>query len=402
MRQKSTEMSRDRHPNILILSSHCFSDCTANGICGINLYDAFKEMNLNTHILGFGDSNSPEIGQHSLYPSEVKEHDNAFFQSVVTIVKPRMNKSIVDGYMQSAEKIIREYSIDMVVSMVFPLETLVAANKLKNKYPSIFFIAFELDSATDFDGTSIASKLVYFFFRRWMRITYKNLDRVIIMRCHEKHVKKRFERFFLNKFLYSDFPVLVDKGMIVNNSDDICIVLYEGTLYSSFRSPLYLLQVFQRLNQVRLQLHFFSGGDCELMIESYCDGEKIFQHGLVSQNRLLEWEKKANILVNIGNKNMNSLPSKLITYMSLGKPIIHISNSDNDMCLKYLEKYPFSLIIKETDDVGESIRKIKNFINETKNEIIPYQRICQIYKENTPSYNAQLILDSFMRRKELG
>jgi hypothetical protein len=53
--------------------------------------------------------------------------------------------------------------------------------------------------------------------------------------------------------------------------------------------------------------------------------------------------READVLVNIGNVTPFELPSKLVEYVSIGKPILNIVRSENDSSVEFLEAYPGSM-----------------------------------------------------------
>lgn len=382
----------NKKPNILIISSYCFENCTANGICGRNLYDAYVEMGYNVHIVGLGEDVVRPYGQHSFTYEGNPTQKKRRLDSIRSLFSVRYDDQKIKKYYEISEKVILENAIDLVIAMYFPGEAIEAAKKLKQKYPDLCCVMYELDSATDnSEDTRFVSKLRLASYARWMRDSYRILDRSIVMRCHEKHVEKLYGNISCKKVSFSDLPVLIKKETSIVD-DDICMAIYAGLLNKTYRSPEYLLRIFKKMNRPNTQLHFFSSGNCEQIIENSIDQGMVFKHGRVSPDELLEWENKADIMVNIGNKDRHSLPSKLIYYFSVGKPIIHISNSTCDACVDYLKKYPLALILYEEDDIDRNIAKLKAFMDECVNEKVDYEVIEKLYPENTPFYNANLIL----------
>jgi glycosyltransferase involved in cell wall biosynthesis len=119
-------------------------------------------------------------------------------------------------------------------------------------------------------------------------------------------------------------------------------IVFVGTLYKAIRSPDILLQFFSRLLATdlgpRLELHFF--GDlsaCRENFDPYAAllGEKIFIHGLVDKKTAVEATREAGLLVNIGNNTMYQLPSKVVEYLAMSKPIINFVSTPQDSSLAF-------------------------------------------------------------------
>ena len=49
------------------------------------------------------------------------------------------------------------------------------------------------------------------------------------------------------------------------------------------------------------------------------------------------------------------LPSKLLSYIETGMPILHIQKQENDACIEYLNKYELAAVIRENDQVEMSV-----------------------------------------------
>jgi hypothetical protein len=128
---------------------------------------------------------------------------------------------------------------------------------------------------------------------------------------------------------------------------NILSLVYVGTLYGAIRRPEFLLQLFRRLLagplRNRLQLHFYGDPqDCGSSFDRYSDllGEAIFVHGAVPREEAVDAMRNAAVLVNIGNRTSYQLPSKIVEYAALAKPILNISTTDADSSMSFLASYP--------------------------------------------------------------
>jgi hypothetical protein len=114
-------------------------------------------------------------------------------------------------------------------------------------------------------------------------------------------------------------------------------LIFAGTLYRTIRNPLALLAFFRSLLSTplgpKLELHFFGViNDCKPCFDAYDDllGSKIFLHGLVSRGEAVRAMQEATVLVNLGNSTAFQLPSKVVEYVMLGKPVLNITKLDSD------------------------------------------------------------------------
>jgi glycosyltransferase involved in cell wall biosynthesis len=145
--------------------------------------------------------------------------------------------------------------------------------------------------------------------------------------------------------LFSAPTKLNDFLPFFNDSKKIRLV-FAGTLYRAIRDPLALLAFFRHLASTSLgskvELHFLGViNDCKPCFDAYDDllGSKIFLHGLVSRRQALQAMKEANVLVNLGNSTHFQLPSKVVEYVILGKPVLNITKFESDSSQNFLTDF---------------------------------------------------------------
>ncbi len=148
-------------------------------------------------------------------------------------------------------------------------------------------------------------------------------------------------------------------------------LMFMGTLYKHIRNPDFLLQLFARVLQTsladRVELHFFGNiHDCEESFGAYRSllGEKIFLHGVVSHETAIRAMHQADILVNIGNRTAHQVPSKVVEYACVGKPILSLMSRPDDASARLLESYPAALCVMadQASLHGEPFARLLRFI----------------------------------------
>jgi hypothetical protein len=143
-------------------------------------------------------------------------------------------------------------------------------------------------------------------------------------------------------------------------------LVYAGTLYRNLRSPAALLALFERLvarlPPVRLELHFFgSVNDCAGMLRT-CQARNeggIFVHGLVVRDRVGEAMQGADVLVSLGNRSPIQLPSKVIEYAGMGKPILNLVTIEDDSSVELLASHPAALTLHLPGDTIDDRQVVK-------------------------------------------
>jgi glycosyltransferase involved in cell wall biosynthesis len=160
----------------------------------------------------------------------------------------------------------------------------------------------------------------------------------------------------------------------VSPYDDVIRVVYVGSLYKSLRRPDFLLALFMALTKEmgpkHLELHCLGRTDeCRDAFVPYAlqIGQTIILHGLVARESAFMAIREASIVVNLGNTNHCQLPSKLVEYMALGKPILNIIQTEADPSLALLQGYhsALTLLAAGTLPTIEQVHKVGQFIDQS-------------------------------------
>ncbi len=225
------------------------------------------------------------------------------------------------------------------------------------------------------------------------------------MKCHEEHHKKERYDMYREKMKIVDIPLFNSFNLDVKQdcnffSKDSTHLLYAGSLDIEGRNPKYLCDAFIEIsNRCNVKLHFYSRGNCENMIIKYQKRSqyRIVRHGYVDRDVLLKAISSADILISIGNKESEMIPSKIFEYIYTGKPIIHFYKSENDSSITYYKHYPKALLINENDDFLTNVNKISNFIN-TKQKKLSIDNLKELYIQNTPQYTVNFINEILQKK----
>ena len=125
--------------------------------------------------------------------------------------------------------------------------------------------------------------------------------------------------------------------------------------------------------------------------------------GLIGHERVLELLDEADVLLNIGNINTALIPSKLLEYLSYGKPIITTYWSDADTSLPYLEKYPLTVTLDECEeDLDAQAEKIERFFDRYLGKHVEPKVMEAVFRENTPAAFEKLLVDKTDNRQVSG
>ena len=211
---------------------------------------------------------------------------------------------------------------------------------------------------------------------------------------------------FRNKIKIFELPMMVDKvGHISAEMENtlqqsrLISFMYTGNFYRNVRNPDKMLGFFDALKDVDFRLMLvgsFSGWGDDL--KNYLNhwkyrlGEKIVMIDRVSRIEMERYLQGADFLVSIGNTTYNQCPSKVLEYISTGKPIIHFQKINKCSALPYLLKYPNACVLKEDDDIETNKCKIKKFIEEHRGVTVNADTIMELYSNNLYPHVSEIFL----------
>ncbi len=390
--------------NIVVLSTLFLNIPSANGLCARNLVDAFRKKGHEVYVVCYEketlhDEQRKDQILTVQQPANVVTHSvlqKAIRTSKVLLgsTKPLINEILVESYYQKLCEIAQRTRIDAIVAMYFPFESVEAMNRFSKNNKGVKTFIYEVDS----QGDGVSKSQIYEIFNRryesWLKWMYRDATAIIIMKSHEAYWKNTFGADYSEKLLIADLPILQNKVQKTSLFHDRIGMIYSGVIEKRYRSPAYLLSVLKELHNRGFDFFtsFYSKGDCEEEISDVArEVPEIRQHGFVTPDELDAAISEADVLISIGNSFSRSVPSKIISYLSYGKPIIHFSSQENDVCNEYLEKYPLALSINEKTTAVEAADIIMQFTNKSRPIVVSYEQVASMFTENTPDYSTELI-----------
>ena len=386
-------MIKEEIMRILVVSGFDINSSQPNAICVKNLLSEFDKDNEISYEI---------VGQDCFDKVPMINWKKSIIFSAKRIFKwPSTNPDAETAIYNDICSIANVQPFDAIFVIHKPYEAVRAACRYKKKNNNISLFVYCLDPiANEIDASLGLGRNLFWLTKRAELQCYRISDLIIQMNCNRrKYNSSRYKKFH-DKFCYTDFPLILIDDSIENKEkcgdDDSIKLIYSGVLDSVYRSPEYLLKLLCAANNtVPLSIDFYSRGNCEELIK-LCPVANA--KGYVPNADLQRELKRADIMVNIGNKFSEMLPSKLLTYFMSGKPIIHISNQENDSCIEYLKKYPLSLIIYEKDSIDFNVNKLEEFLKSVKGKNVPNSEILNSFIENTPEYSYRVLKEAFLSR----
>ena len=203
----------------------------------------------------------------------------------------------------------------------------------------------------------------------------------------------------LSKTTIAGFPCIIkrEQGDVEHRlHKDTINLVYVGKFYYQKRDPRYLFALMDKLHDKGIRLtiaggYYYSGLPKEVISKYFTNKIPYINYlGELPAEQADALLQEADVLVHLGNHVSDQMPSKILDYISSGKPILNIYGIDDCPTLPYLQHYPLALNIKEGTEINEDlIEHISQFICQSKGKQIPFEQIEKEYKECTAAYVGQ-------------
>jgi glycosyltransferase involved in cell wall biosynthesis len=131
-------------------------------------------------------------------------------------------------------------------------------------------------------------------------------------------------------------------------------LVFTGAMRRVNRRPDVILDVFARLRAMpegdRFELHLAGSGSAGQVRETLAAAPEearraVVAHGVVPRATALRMIREADVLVSLGYVGDYQLPSKLVDYVSTGKPIVNVATIADDTSAEFLRRYPAALLL---------------------------------------------------------
>ena len=284
----------------------------------------------------------------------------------------------------------KRHKYDRIIAVCEPGMSINIASRLRNAHISIY----QLDPFH-------SSKTKQLRLKNWrLKIeasAYKNAEFIYLTKLIQDEYNYTKLAKFATKWTIVDFPLIrqyvkSESKPAIHFTNDKINCLYCGTLDTDYRNPKFALELARNLSDD--YRFYFVGRNCVEIIQNTM---RLTDHRIVTSSILpieetYQLMASADFLVNIGNTMTNQMPSKIIDYISTGKPIINIVKSRDCPTLDYIARYPIAISIFEEANIDINlINAVEKFCRENKGNSFPYSDIRRLYYEATPEYVADLI-----------
>lgn len=286
-------------------------------------------------------------------------------------------------------RLIRQNDFDEIVTIALPFRIHREGYLVKKRLPYIKWTTISFDPYAYDVSANIDYKKARI---REEEKIYKAADKVMFLSQFSNDYSNSK---FCSKITYFELPnirrlAFDDTVSSIAYDDSKINCVYLGNFYLIQRHPKYLLELFDSFHNKNIVLYIV--GNMFDIPDEYIHfwmkkmGDRLKVSGRVSQQEAINDMLGADVLINVGQHMPNQCPSKVLDYISTGKPILNISKVSYCTSKKILDHYPSAYHLFETESTTkESIAACESFLQKCKedNHTIPFDRIVDDFSDFT-------------------
>lgn len=293
------------------------------------------------------------------------------------------------------EDIIANNNIDAVFSVSNQISSHKVSNILRKKYPQIQYYQFWVDQ---FTGKKPRTKSKFRLFLNWMLESQKKaLEKKLLQGAEYVYMLPEVTAhdiiapLFQDKINYFELPYICKRDVSVTSMD----VIFAGYLGGEMRQPEPMLNVILDalpLMKSEMTFRFYVNDPDSLKKYETASKGRLFFSNYISRDELNDRLSNCYMLLTIGNKGSDQMPSKTVEYIGYRKPILFFYADDNDTSLRYFNNYPDVCKIDVREDLLANSHKLAAFINNAHG-VITYEELMKVkvFRDSTPERTKEII-----------
>lgn len=217
---------------------------------------------------------------------------------------------------------------------------------------------------------------------------FEEVDRAFLLNVLASDYDRPEYNAFREKFSYFRLPFFKIplelssklKTGLVKEANWIDIT-FAGTLYETSSPVDYLCRFMQSCQGKQIRFHlfgkFYPNPMQKLRETAEKMPEQIFISGFKDRESALAHLVCSDVLINVGNNNVNQVPSKLLEHIGMLKPIFSFIRDDSDASFEYLDKYPYSFVIDERSDapIEDVANDAIRFYHQCKDNLVSVEEV---------------------------
>jgi len=254
---------------------------------------------------------------------------------------------------------------DLIVSVSLPFSSHIAAYMInkKNKKEWVMDIG---DPYTLKKDAPENNTILYGYLNKHYENKFYSLASKIIfthkdaMSAHIEYFDIDTDKAFIGNPISNFKEEIFSRSLEYNYNSHPINFGYFGVFTKGVRSPKNFMRYFKDTEDIQLHWYVNDDSKSEIIIHNN-DLDSIF-HPLVERDEALKlMANSLHCLVSIGNLNITQLPSKVIEYISTGKPVIHFCEVENDPVINISEEFDNLFIVSETTNKEDLLSQLNSF-----------------------------------------
>lgn len=303
---------------------------------------------------------------------------------------------LVDAYRNAIEGL--GFVPDQLVPCSSPFEGAIACAEYVKQHPHVKLTPVIFDQFAD-SGTLCKTR----FTRELKRKANLAVEREVLESSDsvlnvtwEEHARK-YHPNCLGKLVHIEHPLLVrpKENMRPSSREERgrSRVIFAGSLSAGVRDPEIALNLFCRLGDVaHLDMYVMGPGRDLVRPVSLEHPDAVSLFDAVPASEMTPLLAKADCLLSIGNTISDQKPSKVVEYMAMGKPILHICSIADDPVRGDVAAYPLGCVIEAGEDSVHACETIRAFLERTRGEEMTFDEVAELFCDENPEVAVERLL----------
>ena len=379
---------------IVVICGSYMPNYSAVGICAKNVVNEFVKLGHDVTVIAertaipITESHIEEIRHISSLYLDLYFSSNRFVRLIYRIIRylgailslKNIKYDIVKAYLKELKDVNRCDKIDLIVPMCFPFESILAANKFAEIHQAeVLPVVFDnLVMNNNYNRLKLNRILKQQVHLELLKEVIAKSKKVFVIHSQKSFFEQKFNKE-MHKIAFIEHPLLLRPEREQRTSTT---VFYAGSFLKG-----YVVKILEKVvPQVQNHFEFCVMGDDLRSIKTLTAKfpDKIRNNGTIPFKEVMEKIADVGFLISVAETRGVQISSKIFTYISTGKPIIHFYYANNDINLSVLKKYPLLCPINLKDsDKDNLVDKLVSFLN-VEHKIVDFDKIQTLFSDALP------------------
>tara|TARA_B100000287_G_scaffold407870_1_gene433695 strand:+ start:1 stop:846 length:846 start_codon:yes stop_codon:yes gene_type:complete len=227
------------------------------------------------------------------------------------------------------------------------------------------------------------NKYLYGFLNKYYENKFYSLANKILfthkesLNFHKEYFKIDSSKTFVANPISKFDQQIFNKSLNYDYSSKPIKFGYFGIFTKGVRSPNNFLKSLKDIDDIEIFWYVNDDSREQIKSNNLMISNSHFKNIVPREDAINLMADSVHCLISIGNMNTNQLPSKVIEYLSTGKPVIHFAEVPNDPVNIIAEKFDNLFILTKEENIENFFMKLNK------------------YFKNIDSFNKELFIDNY-------